>query len=328
MRRDQPILMRRFPIGYATVVLCLAWFSSTLTAVEAPNSIGDMSVRNADRQIPNVDATQAAALALTTRYAAMRSQLANNAFNRPLVLESAQSANSLKGEVYAVVPYAFPKLSDDLTSPQGWCAILNMHLNTKYCRADASTASTRLLVNLGEKMDQPLMSTFRIAFKWQVNAKNSEYMQVLLTAANGPLGTHDYRIALDGVPLASGDTFLRLSYSYGHSFASKIAMETYLATVARAKVGFTVSGLKDGVPTYVGGMRGLVERNTMRYHLAIESFLGAQAIAAPLRFEKRINDWINAVERYPRQLHEIEKPQYLEMKRRENLRQIQDDLGG
>ncbi|MBC7622835.1 MAG: hypothetical protein H7232_05575 [Aeromicrobium sp.] len=327
MRRDQPILMRRFPIGYATVVLCLAWFSSTLTAVEAPNIIGDVSASNANTQIPN-DATQAAALALTTRYAAMRSQLANNAFNRPLVLESAQSANSLKGEVYAVVPYAFAKLSDDLTSPQGWCAILNLHLNTKYCRADSANTSTQLVVNLGEKNNQPLLATFRITFQWQVTAKNPQYMRVLLTAASGPLGTHDYRIALDGVPLESGDTFLRLSYSYDYSFASKIAAQAYLATAGRAKIGFTITALKDGVPTYVDGMRGLIERNTMRYHLAVESFLGAQAVAAPLRFEKRINDWIIAVERYPRQLHEIEKPQYLEMKRRENRRQMQDDLGG
>ncbi len=328
MRRHQSMTMRRTAAGFATVLLCLAMFSSRLMAAEGHNNTGETDVGNAEKPMLSAAASQAAALALMTRYRAMRSQLAASAFNRPLLLESVQSANSLKGEVYAVVPYAFPALSEDLTSPNGWCVILNLHLNTKFCRAELSNTPTQLLVNLGEKVDQPLAETFRITFQWQVTAKNSQNMQILLSAASGPLGTHDYRIALDGVPLASGETFLRLSYSYGFGFVSKIAAQAYLATAGRAKVGFTVSGQKDGVPIYVDGMRGLIERNTMRYHLAIESFLGAQSIAAPLRFEKRINDWINAVERYPRQLHELEKPQYLEMKRRENQRQIQAESVG
>ncbi len=328
MGSHQSMTLRRLATGFATVALCMAMFSSRLMATEVPNNNGETGVGNGEKPRLNAAASQAAALELLTRYKAMHSQLAGSAFNRPLLLESVLSANSLKGEVYAVVPHAFPALSEDLTSPNGWCAILNLHLNTKYCRADLSSTQTQLLVNLGEKTDQPLRATFRITFQWQVTAKNAQYMQVLLSAASGPLGTHDYRIALDGVPLASGETFLRLSYSYGFGFASKIATEAYLATAGRSKVGFTVSGKKNGVPTYVDGLRGLIERNTMRYHLAIESFLGAQSIAAPLRFEKRINDWINAVERYPLQLHELEKPAYLEMKRRENQRQIQAESVG
>lgn len=37
--------------------------------------------------------------------------------------------------------------------------------------------------------------------------------------------------------------------------------------------------------------------------------------------EKRINDWFNAVECYPRQLHEMEQADYLTMKRKEYRRQ-------
>ena len=39
------------------------------------------------------------------------------------------------------------------------------------------------------------------------------------------------------------------------------------------------------------------------------------------QFEKSVKDWYVATERYPRQLHEIEKNDYLEMKRREYVRQ-------
>jgi hypothetical protein len=37
--------------------------------------------------------------------------------------------------------------------------------------------------------------------------------------------------------------------------------------------------------------------------------------------EKRLRDWFAAAERYPRQLHEMEQDEYLDMKRKEHLRQ-------
>jgi len=73
----------------------------------------------------------------------------------------------------------------------------------------------------------------------------------------------------------------------------------------------------DGRPTYVGGVRGLVERNTMRYYLAIDDYVAAPA---PAQLEQRLDTWFDATERYPRQLHEMEKPEYLAMKRDEARR--------
>jgi hypothetical protein len=87
-------------------------------------------------------------------------------------------------------------------------------------------------------------------------------------------------------------------------------------------VGFTVTGKQtDGRPLYIGGMRGLVERNTMRYYLAIEAFLGALSEPPQAQLEKRLHDWFAAIEHYPRQLHEMEQGAYLEMKRKEIRRQ-------
>jgi hypothetical protein len=98
-------------------------------------------------------------------------------------------------------------------------------------------------------------------------------------------------------------------------------MQTYLATSGRNKVGFTVVGSPGGdPPRYITGLRGVVERNTMRYYLAIDTFIGALSVAPPARFEKRIRDWYTAVAGYPRQLHDLDLEEYLEMKRRENTR--------
>jgi len=107
----------------------------------------------------------------------------------------------------------------------------------------------------------------------------------------------------------------------------RVAMQVYLGTTGREKVGFTVDGTQaDGQPQHIGGMRGVIERNSMRYYLAIEAFLGALSVPPQAQFEKRLRDWFAATERYPRQLREMEQTAYLEMKRREHQRQQADML--
>ena len=99
-------------------------------------------------------------------------------------------------------------------------------------------------------------------------------------------------------------------------------MQAYLGTVARDKVGFTVTGMRaDGQTDYVGGVRAMMERNTMRYYLAIVSFLEFSNDAAAGQFESRLAAWFAAAERYPRQLHDIERDAYMNMKRGEFRRQ-------
>ncbi len=263
---------------------------------------------------------------LRAQHQTLKDQLANNAFNRPMVMASDQTSNDVKGDIYTVIPHPYDKVSTALSGPQGWCDILILHLNTKYCSVAREQQTTTLLMNVGKKFDQPLGESYRLAFAWKLADRQADYLRVALTADTGPLSTHDYRITLEAVPLENGTTFLHLSYAYGFGVTGKIAMSAYFSTIARSKVGFTVTGKEeDGSPIYIGGMRGLVERNTMRYYLAIEAYLGALTLSPRAQFEKRIGDWFVAVERYPRQLHEIEKAEYLDMKRKEQHRQMESD---
>ena len=136
------------------------------------------------------------------------------------------------------------------------------------------------------------------------------------------MGTSGYRISLEAVPLPNAKTFLHLTYSYAVNFSGRLAMQTYLGTIGAGKVGFSVVGRQDnGQPDYIGGVRGLMERNTMRYYLAIDAFLDAANAAPAARSEKRLQNWFTATERYPRQLHEMDRAPYIEMKRAEVLRQ-------
>ncbi|HEY3597286.1 MAG TPA: hypothetical protein VGL08_07220, partial [Paraburkholderia sp.] len=60
---------------------------------------------------------------------------------------------------------------------------------------------------------------------------------------------------------------------------------------------------------------------TMRYYLAIDAYLGALSVAPNQRLEQRLTSWFNATEQYPRQLHEVDRQDYMQMKRDEYQRQ-------
>ena len=259
---------------------------------------------------------------LRAQYGALRERLSHNPFQRPLHLDSSETPGSVSGNIYALVDHPFATVGASLITPGNWCDILILHLNTKYCRASTGGQGHVLNVSIGRNFDQPLNDAHRVALAYRVAAQTPGYLKVTLKADEGPLTTRDYHITLEAVPVETGQTFIHLSYSYAYGYAGRLAMQAYLATAGRHKVGFTVAGThSDGQPLYIGGMRGVVERNTMRYHLAIEAFLGALSEPLQTRFEKRLHDWFAAIERYPRQLHEMERGAYLDMKRREYKRQ-------
>ncbi|MEO7885296.1 MAG: hypothetical protein ABIR76_00940 [Polaromonas sp.] len=260
------------------------------------------------------------AATLLEKHAALAEQLSQNAYRRPLVLQSSENANTVNGSAYAVLNSPFPTVSATFKSPDRWCEMLMLHINTKYCRASADSSPSTLKMNIGKKTEQPLEDAFALQFTYRLAASASDYLGVQLNADKGPLGTSNYRIELQAVALPGGKTFIHLGYSYGYGVTSRLAMQGYLATVGNGKVGFTQIRQGENV-SYVSGMRGAVERNTMRYYLAIESYLAAVDKPAPQQLEARMLHWFDATEQYARQLHELDKATYLTMKRAEYKRQ-------
>ena len=262
------------------------------------------------------------AASLRAKHGELRDPLRNNSFQRAMVIDSAQVGDNLKGDVYAVLDHPFNLVSGELKNPENWCDILILPFNTKYCHAVDANGATNLMVRIGRKFDQPVQDAYKLQFSYRGVAATPEYFESRLAAREGPVGTRDYRITISAVPLDDKRTFMHLSYSYGYGLAGKVAMQAYLATVGADKVGFSVSG-KDanGQPIYMGGVRGAVERNAMRYYLAIDAYLDSLSGPAGQRVERRIQSWFNATERYPRQLREMDRPTYVAMKRSEVERQ-------
>ncbi len=254
------------------------------------------------------------AAALHAKFDSLQDKLAHNAYGRPLVLQSTQTSDRLEGEVYARVDQPYAMVRKSLQGTDNWCGILILHLNVKMCHA----LPAGLDMALGRKYDQPVDDAYKLHFDYKLASDDADYLRAELTSGDGPLGTKDYRIAVEVAPMDATHTMLHMSYAYGFGFTARVAMNTYLSTAGASKVGFSVTGKDDdGSPKYVGGVRGLVERNTMRYYLAIDDYV---ASPAPSQLEQRLNTWFDATERYPRQLHELEKNDYLVMKRDEAKR--------
>ena len=259
-----------------------------------------------------------AASALSAKHDAILPKLEHNAFGRPLAIESWEKDNNLGGDVYAVVDYPFATVQGNLREASSWCEVLILPFNTKHCVASEQGGATQLLLRIGRKADQPADDAYPLDFAYRRAADTPQYLRVELSAPEGPLGTRDYRMTLESIPLDAGHSFIHLGYTYGFSAMSRFAMQAYLSTIGAHKVGFTVTGQdSDGSPQYVKGVLGATERNTMRNFLAIDAYLDSLRFPKEERLARRLETWFTASERYPRQLHEMEHDEYLTLKQKE-----------
>ncbi len=269
----------------------------------------------------------AGASRLTEKHDGLKEKLASNAYGRPLYLESTESGDLVSGNAYAVLDTPFQTVKTSFNNANTWCDVMILHINTKYCKVVAGSNPSVLKVHVGKKTPQTLDESFALDFTMrQVNASAS-LLVVQLNAEDGPMGTSNYRIELQAAPLEDNKTFMHLRYSYEYGLAGKLAMRGYLATAGRGKVGFSSPALTansntaNAKPIYVGGARGAVERNTMRYYLAIDAYLQSLSLPPASQVNARLEKWFEATEQYPVQLRETDKASYIAMKKSELQRQ-------
>jgi len=261
--------------------------------------------------------------ALRGRHVSLKAQLADNAFGRPLHVESSENGGAQKGAIHAVLEQPFERVGPALMRAAQWCEVLILQANIKNC-GPSGAGGEGVAIFVARKPSDALERAYRVDLRYSVPAAGADYLQVALDAAEGPFGTTDYRIRVEATPLDGMRTFLHLAYSYTLQSTARMGMGMYLATSGRSKVGFSVvERAADGRPVYVGGVRGVVERNTMRYYLALEAYLGTLELPASEQVEERLRAFHAALERYPRQLHELELDEYLDIKRRDAARVMQ-----
>jgi hypothetical protein len=255
-----------------------------------------------------VPAADAATEALHALYAASRERMASSAFPDPVHVESAEASGRLQADIHSLVDYRFDTVAEAFGDAAQWCSVLMLQPNVRQCRAAGD--GSRLTVHFGRRFDQPVADAQPIDFSFEA-VRHEQFMQARLRADRGPVGTRDHLVVLGAVPVDGGQTFLHVHFSQSHGFGARLAARAYLATSGRDKVGFSTTGTRrDGSPEYIGGLRGAVERNAMRYYLAVDAVLGARDRPAPQQFEASLERWLDAIEQYPLQLAEDDRDAY------------------
>ena len=265
--------------------------------------------------------------AMQRLYESMRPRLAQSAFQRPLVLDSSEEQGRASGDIYAVLEVSLASLELVNRDPARWCEILLLLSNTKNCTAGTAEGASALLVRMGTKGPQELGGTTPMDFRFASSAAQAPVLETLLNSSDGPMGAKDGALWLRAVALGPQKSFVHLHYGYRSSLAGRLATQVYLQTLGRGKVGFSrvQEVAADAAPNseapLVGGVRGIMERNTMRYFLGLNCALRFASTSVPTqRFAQMTPCWFDETERYPVQLHEMPRQDYLDMKRAEYAR--------
>ncbi len=266
---------------------------------------------------------------LVAKARTLAQRLDRNRRQLPIHLEFEEARGRLRGDVYSIVEQRFETVSEALGRPASWCQILPLHFNVKSCTYGERTGDQLLTLYFGRKFYREPEAAHRLPLSFEVLSSEQDYFEISLRAEKGPVRTKNYVLSLSAIPLAAERTFVHLRYSHDVGLTSRIALFAYLQTLGRGKVGFSVVGRSsDGRPIHVGGLQGVIERNAMRYHLAVKAYLETLEVSEPQRFESRIERWFELTSGYRAQLFEMERDEYLRCKRQEwaNQSRLQEAL--
>ncbi|MEJ2141852.1 MAG: hypothetical protein P8Y24_05775 [Gammaproteobacteria bacterium] len=259
---------------------------------------------------------------LQQKYQQLKKKLDTNSYGVPVYIESAIEAQSQSGDVYGIIYHPYKKVKTAFSQVENWCEIAPLHLNVKACTFLKLNGDYLLTLYSGRKYFERPEDTYQLVYRYHLDNKQENYTRTILSAEDGPLGTSDYLISTEAMPLNDTETFIHFSYSYKQGFWTRMAMKTYLATLGRDKVGFTVIDTdSNGDPVYIDGVRGVIERNAIRYYYAIQAYLDTVSTAHEKLLLTRLNRWFDLTEQHHEQLYEMEKKEYLDYKQQERVEQ-------
>ena len=250
-------------------------------------------------------------------------------FGFPLEVRSEERGDLVTAEALGIMDHPLLAFREAVTEPAPWCDFIPLNLNIKACTIQWDGKEPFLTLYIGGKGYLAPESASQQPYRFAVRARQSEYVSVSLSALQGLMGTRAHQLDFEAASVA-GKTVVALRSSYQQSAASKLATAIYLATLGRDKVGFSRERVRpDGQANFVKGAQGIIERNLMRYYLILKAFLDTQTLPANRRFDTLISAFYDLMERYPAQLHEMERAEYLDVKQREHQNQVrlQQTLG-
>jgi len=255
---------------------------------------------------------------LLSQYHTLKESLESNQYGASVYIQSDFQEDNATGEVFALIDNDFNSVVDALSSPDHWCDVVLLHINIKGCDVNSNINSeSNLTLYVGRRYFQTPDQAHEMRYQFNNVSSSSDYLHVNLTAGDGPLGTSDYLLTFEVIPFDESSSFIHFKYSYSYGFMAKLALDGYLATIGRNKVGFTVTEYDDSNnPVYVKGLQGIVERNSMRYFIAIRSFLDTSYLNRE-QWDNRVQHWYQLARRFERQFIEIREREYIDTKSKE-----------
>lgn len=267
-------------------------------------------------------AGEGSAARLQNRYRELRDAAQRGPFGVPLSVQSEDRDDQVSAEVYGIIEHPFEAVKAVLSRPASWCEFAPLHLNVKACTFQTQSPEMLVTLYLGRKGYLTPEKASSQTYQFAVHTGEPGYLSVVLSAPKGLFGTTAHRFQLEAAGV-DGRTVVALRSSYVPSVVTRVMTAVYLATVGRNRVGFSREDTDPAAsPRYVKGFRGLVERSAMRYYLGFEAFLDFESMPVAQRFEASINAVYDSMERYPTQLHDMGKAEYLDAKRRERENQL------
>jgi hypothetical protein len=242
----------------------------------------------------------------------IQEELDASPFGVPLLVRSEEGQGRLSGEVLGVLERPFQEVAGLLSQACSWCDIGLLHLNTKACNCVPGGVT----LYAGRKHYQEPGQAERIDYRF-FRTIGDGHLEVVLESEEGPLGTTAYSILAEASPLDHGRTLLRFSYGHGFGLRAKISMQAYLATLGSGKQGLSTMGVDDeGNPVPTSGLKGVIERNALRYFYAVQAVLETRHLPEERRMAAAAKAWFELTLRHP-QLHELSMEEYLGNKARE-----------
>lgn len=244
---------------------------------------------------------------LINKYHKIEKKLEKNSGPVPFYIESSESKNASRVDIYGTINYPFGFIKNEFLAPTNWCEIVLPHPDIRACTY--KKMDDRWLINIYhvDKFSEPLEDSYQMNFVYRISELQPVYFDVALTAH-----TKDHQFEIEAIALEENMTFIHLHYSFGYS-----ALEYFLMKIfGGGKVGFSEIGTdSEDNPVYVGGLRGAVERDVACYYLAILAYLDTLKMPAEQRFEKQVSKWYDLAALYKKQLLEMQEGEYLSYKR-------------
>ena len=258
---------------------------------------------------------------LRAHYRELTVNAAGNPFGMPLGVQSSEQGDKVSAEVYAVLEQPFSVVADMLSDAPRWCEFLLLSVNVKSCAVGKAAAGKTLILYLGPKEYQTPQQAYEMRYDFH-RSSDAQRSETFLDADGGPLGTRDNHIHLEAIGIA-GRSLIHFTSSMRLGAMSHMATSTYLATLGRGKVGFSSVPGPAGKRVPVKGVKAMIERNAVRYFLALQVYLDTRTLPETDRFEQQINRWFELTEHFHAQLYELPKANYLANKRRERDNQLE-----